>query len=212
MILFIGLFCLLACNQAETKKVSPKHPDAPISEKTRLQIDSGKALLQNGFIVLRKGNDITSEIFSLLNQTDKSFSHCGICFQENGQWIVYHSIGGEYNPDEKMKKESFEKFVQPADNTGFGVCNLKLSASQTTILHHIVDSLYQQKVRFDMDFDLKSNDRLYCAEMVYKAVQSAVSNDTFFTTTLHNGFQFVSTDNIFVNKQAQMLCRINYSY
>ena len=61
-----------------------------------------------------------------------------------------------------------------------------------------------------MKFDLQSDDRLYCAEMVYKSIQQATQNDTFFQITDHKGFKFVSTDNIFVNKQAQLLCRINY--
>lgn len=201
-----------ACRQNVGETTNQKTIPNKITSALRHQIDSGKALLHDGVIVLRKGNDITSEIFSLLNQTDKSFSHCGISFYEKGRWIVYHSIGGEYNPDEKMKRESFEKFVQPSDNTGFGICDLRLNAKQTLRLHTLIDSLYRRQVPFDMDFDLKTDDRLYCAEMVYKTIQSAVANDSFFTTTLHNGFRFVSTDNIFVNKQAQILCRVNYSY
>jgi hypothetical protein len=87
---------------------------------------------------------------------------------------------------------------------------LQLKKHEIGKLHHIVDSLFQKEIPFDMQFDLQSNDRLYCAEMVYKAIQQAVENDSLFTVTMHKGFSFVSTDNLFVNKQAQILCRINY--
>ncbi|MBK7690628.1 MAG: hypothetical protein IPJ31_05760 [Bacteroidetes bacterium] len=173
-------------------------------------IDSSIRFLSDGCLVLRKGNDVISDIFSKLNRSDPSFSHCGIAFFEQQQWVVYHSIGGEDNPNQKLRRDSFEKFVIPSDNTGFGICNLQLKKPEIEKLHTIVDSLFQKEIPFDMQFDLKSDDRLYCAEMVYKAIQQAVANDSLFTLTVHKGFSFVSTDNLFVNKQAQILCRINY--
>jgi hypothetical protein len=61
-----------------------------------------------------------------------------------------------------------------------------------------------------MKFDLNSDDRLYCAEMVYKAFSRTFETDTFFETTNHKGFKYVSTDNIFINKDAQLLCHMVY--
>ncbi len=178
--------------------------------QSKILIDSSIRFLSDGCLVLRKGNDVISDIFSKLNRSDPSFSHCGIAFFEQQQWVVYHSIGGEDNPNQKLRRDSFEKFVIPSDNTGFGICNLQLKKPEIEKLHTIVDSLFQKEIPFDMQFDLKSDDRLYCAEMVYKAIQQAVANDSLFTLTVHKGFSFVSTDNLFVNKQAQILCRINY--
>jgi hypothetical protein len=202
---------LSACHANEDQRLIGK----PVTEEAfpaaaKLKIDSCKPLLQNGCIVLRRGNDIISEMFSLLNKSDKTYSHCGIAFNENNTWYVYHSIGGEDNPDEKLRKDTYENFVIPLHNKGFGICCLSSDQQVITNLHEIVDSLYRKKVPFDMKFDLESNDRLYCAEMVYKSFQKAGAGDSLFGVTLHNGFRFVSTDNIFVNKQAQMLCRVNY--
>ncbi|MCC7030302.1 MAG: hypothetical protein IT257_08350 [Chitinophagaceae bacterium] len=208
-----ALILVLLVSACQSKQ---QHPVAkPVAEEAfpaaaKLKIDSCKPLLHNGCIVLRRGNDVISEMFSLFNKTDKTFSHCGIAFNENNTWYVYHSIGGEDNPDEKLRKDTYENFVIPLHNKGFGIYSLTTNGSVITQLHHIVDSLYARKVPFDMKFDLESNDRLYCAEMVYKSFQKASGNDSLFSVTLHNGFRFVSTDNIFVNKQAQMLCRVNY--
>jgi hypothetical protein len=187
-----------------------RHLQIKDPRQSKVLIDSSTRFLSDGCLVLRKGNDVISDIFSQLNRNDPSFSHCGIAFFERQQWMVYHSIGGEDNPNQKLRRDSFEKFVIPSDNTGFGICYLQLKKHEIGKLHHIVDSLFQKEIPFDMQFDLQSNDRLYCAEMVYKAIQQAVENDSLFTVTMHKGFSFVSTDNLFVNKQAQILCRINY--
>ncbi len=205
------IFILNSCSPGQETPIQPEKKAEDISEKKAIrQVDSCKTFLKNGSIVLRRGNDVISEIFSQLNKTNQSFSHCGIAFNENNVWYVYHSIGGEDNPDERMRKDTYENFVISSQNNGFGICDLSLKDKQVASLHSIVDSLYTKKVPFDMQFDLQSNDRLYCAEMVYKAIQKATNNDAFFTVTLHNGFKFVSTDNIFVNKQAQMLCHVTY--
>lgn len=211
MSLALAILILNSCGTSQQTPVLHEKETAEISSKNEIrQVDSSKAFLKNGSVILRRGNDVISEIFSQLNKTDKSFSHCGIAFNENNVWYVYHSIGGEDNPDEKMRKDTYENFVISSQNNGFGICDLSLKDDQVSALHSIVDSLYSKKVPFDMKFDLESDDRLYCAEMVYKAICKATRNDTFFTVTLHNGFKFISTDNIFVNKQAQMLCHVTY--
>ena len=202
-------FTINACSPEKSTPLLPKETVHPSTTATKLK-DSAQVFLSDGCVVLRRGNDIISEMFSKLNQTDCSFSHCGIAFQENGKWYVYHSIGGEDNPDQKMKRERYEYFILPSQNKGFGICKLNLKDAHIEKLHLILDSLYRKQIPFDMKFDLQSDDRLYCAEMVYKSIQNATQNDSFFQITDHKGFKFVSTDNIFVNKQAQLLCRINY--
>ena len=174
------------------------------------EVDSCKQFLENGTIVLRTGNDAISCMFAQLNNTDKTFSHCGIAFEENNKWYVFHSIGGEDNPDEKLRKETFESFVGESHNRGFGICKYSLTKEKQKKLNTIVSDWYQKQVPFDMKFDLNSDDRLYCAEMVYKAFSRNFETDTFFETTNHKGFKYVSTDNIFINKDAQLLCHLVY--
>jgi len=173
-------------------------------------VDSCSNYLQNGCIVLRTGNDVISSMFAKFNTMDKTYSHCGIAFQEKGKWYVYHSIGGEDNPDEKLRRDTYERFVSLEHNIGFGICNLGLNTAQQINLRDVVYQFYQQRLPFDMKFDLKSDDRLYCAEMVYKAYHNALNSNSFFKITIHKTFEFVSTDNIFVNNHAQMLCRVTY--
>lgn len=208
-----GLFCLIilisACDDHTIKSNPNKNIEVvTISKSQDSLIQKGTQFLHNGDIVLRTGRDLISTWFSQFNKTDKTFSHCGIAFYEKNSWVVYHSLGGEDNPDAKLRRESFEKFIHPKHNIGFGICHYNLSRDENDTLQKIVTSFYKNQIPFDMKFDLQSDDRLYCAEMIYKAFNKATHQNNFFKTTTHQGFEYVSTDNIFVNENAKMLCKV----
>ena len=63
---------------------------------------------------------------------------------------------------------------------------------------------------FDMGFDLTTNDRMYCAEFVSKAINSATNNQVIFSTTKINKFEFVAVDNLFLNSNCVEKKRIRY--
>jgi hypothetical protein len=213
VILLLNLF-LSACEVKNDQKalnsgITPKEKIIQKSNPNQ-KVDSAKSFLYPGCIVLRRGNDVISSMFAQLNKSDASFSHCGIAFREQNQWMVYHSIGGEDNPDEKLRREPFESFVGQDHNFGFGICAYPLKETEVESLHQLMKNWHGLGIPFDMKFDLSTNDRLYCAEMLYKAFNQVTNRDDCFETTLHQGFRYVSTDNLFTNKASKMLCRINY--
>lgn len=207
-ILWLGF--LMACHNAPTPLRLPAQNEELKQVRAASLIDSARQFLRPGAIVLRRGNDAISSLFAELNKTDKSYSHCGIAFEEDGHWFVYHSIGGEDNPDAKLRRDAFTTFVRRDHNFGFAIAWLPLNDAQTASLKQIVRAWYQAGKPFDMKFDLKSDDRLYCAEMLYKAFGQVMDGPNRFPTTEHRGFRYVSTDNIYRNKAVEMLCRINY--
>lgn len=212
----LGILCLWICLlTACTSSPQSEGKSAQMSLQRKKDIadsltQKSKDFLHNGDIVLRSGRDVISQLFAQFNKQDKTFSHCGIAFQENGKWVVYHAIGGEDNPDEKLRKDTYEDFIRSEINSGFGICNYPLSSEQIKALRQQVTDYFQQQIPFDMEFDLKSNNRLYCAEMVYKAFSCALHQPHFFATTKHLGFEYVSTDNLFRNNQARILCHFLY--
>ena len=206
----LTMLLLLGCAPEQKQTDSLMEAKGTKKRLSTKGIDEVKRMLHDGDIVLRTGNDVISSLFAQLNKTNKTYSHCGIAFSENGQWFVYHSIGGEDNPDEKLRKDPFEKFVASNHNTGYAVCRYPMSSIESEKLLLTVTDFYDLHIPFDMQFDLKSDDRIYGAEMVYKEFNIALDTSGFFTTTIHRGFEYVSTDNIFVNNNARILCRIVY--
>jgi len=177
----------------ETKKI----------ERAFKKIDSAKALIATGDLIVRTGNDFTSESLRSLNQRDKTYSHCGIASIENDTLFVYHALGGEWNPDQKIRRDLFEVFAEPYSNRGIGIYRYPFTAPETATLMVTVKKLRRMGVMFDMKFDLESNDRMYCAEFVYKAYVMGTNGKLQFNTSHIGQFVFIGVDDLFL----QPLCK-----
>src|ERR1700722_15133814 len=85
------------------------------------KVDTAVSMLRSGYIVLRTGLGADSYLLSQMNRKDKTYSHCGIVMIENGYPFVYHSIGGEDNPDERLRRDSASFFFSPLHNSGLAI-------------------------------------------------------------------------------------------
>lgn len=193
----------------------PAGPQAPLrhlsdNPQNYKAIDSSIQMLQSGDLVLRTGSDAVSYMLRQMNQKNKTYSHCGLVLIEDGYPFVYHSIGGEDNPAETLRRDSASFFFSPEYNQRLGVVRLGLTAVQIERLQHLVQEYYQARVRFDMDFDMQSDDKLYCAEFVYKAVCRATENALFFPLTSLFGRQYVGVDDLYENSHAKIICDYIY--
>lgn len=209
-LLIIG--CLLAHSGCrETSKAGVQHQiqrqDNPANYKA---IDSAIKFLRNGDIALRTGADVISVMLRGMNQQDKTYSHCGIVMIEDGYPFVYHSIGGEDNPDSHLQRDSATRFFSPVSNERLGIARLPLSTIQIDSLHAIVRRYYAAGTPFDMDFDLKTNDKLYCAEFVYKSVEEAINDTNYFSKSEVLDRPYVAVDNITDKRHAKMICDVRY--
>ncbi|OSZ82126.1 hypothetical protein CAP35_02330 [Chitinophagaceae bacterium IBVUCB1] len=172
-------------------------------------IDSAAQFLQHGDVVVRTGNDMTSEMFRQANQTDKTYSHCGIVMIEEGKPYVYHCIGGEDNPNEVLRRDSLSFWASPRNNYGFGIVRYRFTPTQLDSFCAIAKHYYQQKKKFDLDFDLQSDDKLYCAELLYIAINRSMGKPVIQTTQAM-GHDYAAIDNITHNAYCQMICEVRY--
>lgn len=173
-------------------------------------IDSAIHLLKDGDLALRTGADATSVMLRQMNLANKTYSHCGIVMVEGGYPFVYHSIGGEDNPDARLRRDSAAVFFTPVSNERLGIARLDLSKAQVTRLSAIAKRYWKAGVPFDLDFDLKSNDKFYCAEFVYKAVQEAAADAHYFHITQLLKRTYVGVDNLYEAPHARIICDVRY--
>jgi Permuted papain-like amidase enzyme, YaeF/YiiX, C92 family len=202
------LFFLLAgCSNVNNNKLTVAKKDALKElqkiERAFIKINAAKQVVATGDLIVRTGNDFTSESLRSLNQRDKTYSHCGIASIENGSLFVYHALGGEFNPDEKIRKDKFEIFAEPYSNRGIGIYRYPLLQGEIKKLMLTVKTLHEMGIIFDMKFDLQSNDRMYCAEFVYKAYVMGTAGKLQFNTSHINQFAFIGIDDLFM----QPLCK-----
>ncbi len=166
--------------------------------------------VKQGDLILRTGRDFASETFRQLSQHDKTYSHCGIASIEHDSVFVYHSIGGEWNPDQKLRRDPFELFCNPYENRGFGIYRYDLSPAENKNLTDTVHKLYKSQVMFDLNFDLATNERMYCSEFVYKAIRRATKNSVAIPVTVFANRRFVAIDDLFVNPWCHKIKRIKF--
>jgi hypothetical protein len=176
----------------------------------RAVVDSALRLLKSGDLALRTGADVTSYMLRQMNLKDKAYSHCGIVMVEDGYPFVYHCIGGEDNPDSRLRRDSAALFFSPVSNERLGIARLDLRPAQVRQLQQIVRRYYAAAPPFDMDFDLATDDRLYCAEFVYKAIREAARDTAYFGTTRVLDRHYVGVDDLTNRRHAALMCDVRY--
>ena len=174
------------------------------------QISQVSKIINTGDLVLRTGNDFTSQSLKSLNQRDQTYSHCGIASMEHDSLFVYHSLGGEWNPNQRIRRDPLEVFAEPYSNRGMGVYSFSLPAKAISNLIITVRKLYEMGIMFDMKFDLKSNDHMYCAEFVYKSFLMSVGGQLQFRTSHIGNFEFVGVDDLFLEPHCHVQKKILY--
>ncbi len=168
------------------------------------------AHLHPGYLVLRTGNDATSDMIRHMSRENTTYSHAGIVVIEHGYPFIYHCIGGENNWNNALRKDSFSRFVSPKNNLGFAIVKYDLDAVQVNKVLAMIKDYTAKHPGFDLDFDLRTDDKLYCSEMIYKALIKATGDTGYIATTKLKDLEYIAIDNLFMNKHASVVCELRY--
>jgi hypothetical protein len=184
LVLFAPVVAILlySCNNDRpASSGQPGNTSAYMSSEEKIQ--EGVTMLREGDLVMRSGNEFSSQVIREFCRTDKSYSHAGLVFFENGYPMIYHILPGDENPDEKLTRDSLMNFVPPRRNLGYAIYRYQLQPGELKELNTIVHGWYNKGVMFDSLLNLDNDDKLYCSELVYKAVKNATKGRITFNTT-----------------------------
>lgn len=209
------LFFIACANKKETSStketIATQQAEAAKKEIRSFElIRSFRDSIRSGDMITRTGNDFTSYSLRQFCQTDKTYSHCGIASVENDTVFVYHALGGEFNPDQQLLREPLSFFVAAAANNGFGVFRFNLNNKQTEKLLTETKAAYRQGLTFDMQFDLATDEKMYCSEFTAKMFRRGYENDTLFTVSRIASFEFLAPDNLFTHPLCKELYKAVY--
>lgn len=160
------IFFMCSCTQPVSYQTLMVTKEDSITRETQIR-NAYKAIflasrkIKNGDLITRTGNDFTSESLRMLNRRNTTYSHCGIASIEHDSIFVYHALGGEFNPDQKISRDLVSAFADPHSNRGIGIFSFGLPDRTQEKLILIVKDLFHKGVMFDMDFDLKTDGRMY---------------------------------------------------
>lgn len=169
--------------------------------------DSAVGLLHTGDVVLRMGMGAQSQLLAQMNRGRKDYSHCGIVLLEKGYPFVYHCIGGEDNPDARLRRDSAASFFAPDQQMAIGIVRYN---ADTLAERNIIRAFYRRRPRFDMQFDMSTDDKLYCTEFVYKVLVQTTGDEGCIPTDTVMGHRFVGTANLCTNNNAVMVWQVKF--
>ena len=198
-----------------------------INANTTSAIKNAAGLLENGDLVTRSDNDFESLTLQNFSDSDRSYSHSGIAFKEEGGFVIYHCMTGTENPSGLCRKDPFDSFVNPVRKTGFGIFRYQLSAIEKEKFHSILKEDVVKKIPFDITFNLKTDDSLYCSEMIYKGLKTSTGGRIVLPTSMLNNFtpkimgykyknaflkkfEYISIDNLYLNPFCKEITRVKY--
>ena len=178
--------------------------------KSEACIDSLKYFIQDGDVITRTGTDFTSQALRQFCRKDDTYSHCGIVSKESDSFFVYHAIGGEINPKETLQREWLPRFCDGESNEGIGIFRFKMDSIKLMREKKFIQEKYSEGIRFDMEFDLRTDEKMYCSEFVAKTLMYAYQNKIRFDSTFIQQKPYFTVDNIFLNKLCREIHRFKY--
>ena len=171
-----SLFTIIIISSIIFSCKSEQKPDAPASKEEILKssINSLEQSATNGDLILRLGNDLLSYQIKLLNDSSKLYSHAGIIVEKNGKKWVAHLAPDAPGAD-TIQYVSIDSFVNPAHNITCALYRYKLSPEEKDSVAQLINAFKTADIRFDRFYDLSTDDKMYCSEMISKALQKATN-------------------------------------
>lgn len=201
------LFFACSCRHPAAKGPDPEKMKTNYL-RIRLLSDSARS----GDLIFRSGMDEVSRAARSFNRKDTSYSHCGLLMRENDSLFVYHALGGSYNPSQRLMRQSLDSFCNPAENNAVAVYRYPLDALVVEKLRQTVKGYYDAGLPFDLFFNYQSDDKMYCAEFVFKSLNRALGNTLsgyVRTDTIPYG---VTTDDLFLHPLSRLVKREKFIY
>lgn len=198
------LFCLLfiacACKEKQLEqKVVVVNNDSAIKG------------IQTGDLILRRGKDQVSDFFARLNTRNQKYSHCGLAVQTDSGLFVYHILATVNHLEGQILSEPIHSFIRPKINAGWAIIRYDFDSTKKAKLVAKIQDYTRQKITFDQQFDLQSDDKMYCSEMLYKALLFASKDSLRLPITIaSSGKKYIAIDNLFEHKNCKTIGEIAY--
>jgi hypothetical protein len=173
--------------------------------------DSFLAFARSGDIVLRCGKDEISRLFCRLNRRNQHYSHCGVLSNTDSGLYVTHIIGGSENPEGGILYEPVRLFIRPEQNSRWALIRYDLDSTRLEIFQQNIHRPLDSTIRFDAAFDLATDDKMYCSELLYKGLIKAAQDSLYIRLSAgRSGKQYIAIDDLFENRHCKIICEVSY--
>jgi hypothetical protein len=137
-----------------------------------------KSILEQGDIILRKGNNLVSDMIAMAFPEGDDMSHCGIIVKKQDSLFVIHTISGRISREDGIRINTLEDFVMHSHQNRYKIVRPK-SNYNTEKAVNSAEQYLAQKVPFDNIFRMDNGNKFYCSEFVRQVLMDAGSKDVF---------------------------------
>lgn len=160
-------------------------------------------LNDSAYLILRLGNGYFSNIFRRVSSEEKRYSHSGILHRVDDRYKVYHIEANEFTGKGIVKDEPLESFIGHSREWALYAINAPDPMKAEIVRQARI--FYERGIPFDLDFDLASDDKLYCSELVAKSINNAFGEELITPNLQIAGHFFYGLDDIYRHDLFQCL-------
>jgi hypothetical protein len=176
-IFLLIILVIFSCNENESIPAADLTPLLPAKDSIQLHIDSLKKNCRPGDLVVRLGDDFISDRIRYLSAKDNSYSHAGIIVMHNNKKMVCHIYPDDFVPGaDTVRYDLIDSFLNTRTNLKCALYRYELSENEKINFEAELNKYYNNKIHFDKRYELASDDKLYCSEMIYKALKKITDN------------------------------------
>lgn len=160
-------------------------------------------LNDSAYLILRLGDGYFSNIFRRVSSEEKRYSHSGILHRVDDRYKVYHIEANEFTGKGIVKDEPLESFIGHSREWALYAINTPDPMKAEIVRQARI--FYESGIPFDLDFDLASDDKLYCSELVAKSINNAFGEELITPNLQIAGHFFYGLDDIYRHDLFQCL-------
>lgn len=158
--------------------------------------DFERTLLRNGDILLRKGYGNISDYIADFLREKYAVTHCAFIINIQSQVpLVLHTISS--NQHNGMLIEPLTSYIKQSQANSLVAVRLKASETQIQQVLEKAHLFVQKKIPFDMKFDDRNNQALYCIEMMRDIFLEVFQENWLPNRTNKNTIDVLSMNNFF---------------
>ncbi len=182
------IIAIISCNENTHQPTVDLTPQAPKKDTIQQHLDSLKKICRSGDLVVRLGDDFISDRIRYLSVADHSYSHAGIIVMHDSKKTVCNIYPDDFMTGaDTVRYDSIDSFLNPGTNLKCALYRYDLSDGEKINLLETLNSYHEKKVHFDKRYDLKTDDKIYCSEMIYKALKKVTNNRIVIAQSLVPG-------------------------
>jgi len=175
-----------------------------------------KSMLQEGDIILRRGEGFVSSVINNLNEAEYQISHCAILTKKDSvNWNVVHTVSSDLSDVDGVQTEGLDRFTGESVENTIVVLRFKADSLQRMQIAERCNYYLDKGIPFDNSFNIADSSEFYCTELVYRVSMDVFKKDMFaerHNTTHPNYLTFdVFLDNkkfdIILNHQGEKLLK-----